>query len=75
MQLCILIPFWNLAYFSKNIKQNHRQINDLKHRIQFDDSIRCRFYCIALIKYMIVVKGLLDYTNLFSPNDCKKNAR
>ena len=24
---------------------------------------------------MIVGKSLLDYTNLFSPNDCKKNGK
>ena len=27
------------------------------------------FYFIAFIGYMIVDKTLLDYTNLFSPND------
>ena len=33
----------------------------------------CGFYCIAFIKYMLAGKTLLDYTNLFSPNDYKKN--
>ena len=33
----------------------------------------CRFYCIAFTEYMLAGKTLLDYTNLFSPNDCKKN--
>ena len=42
-------------------------------RIQFQDSIMCRFYCIAFIEYMIAGKTLLNYTNLFSPNDYKKN--
>ena len=42
-------------------------------RIQFQDSIICRFYCIAFIEYMIAGKTLLNYTNLFSPNDYKKN--
>ena len=41
-------------------------------RIQDDDCIICRFYCIAFIKYMIPGKTLLDYTNIFSPNDYKK---
>ena len=31
------------------------------------------FYCIAFIKYMLAGKTLLDYINLFSPNDYKKN--
>ena len=31
----------------------------------------CGFYCIA-IEYMLAGKTLLDYTNLFSPNDYEK---
>ena len=38
-------------------------------RIQYDDSIMCRFYCITFIEYMIPRKTLLNYTNLFPPND------
>ena len=33
----------------------------------------CGFYCIAFTEYMLAGKSLLDYTNLFSPNDYKKN--
>ena len=33
----------------------------------------CGFYCIAFIEYMLEGKTLLDYTNLFSLNDCEKN--
>ena len=33
----------------------------------------CGFYCIAFIEYMLAGKTLLDYTNLFSLNDYKKN--
>ena len=29
------------------------------------------FYCIAFIEYMLAGRTLLDYTNLFSPNDYK----
>ena len=42
-------------------------------RTQDDDSIICGFYCIAFIEYMIPGKILLDYTNLFSPDNYKKN--
>ena len=42
-------------------------------RIQSDGSIICGFYCAAFIVYMISGKILLHYTNLFSPNDIKKN--
>ena len=33
----------------------------------------CRLFCIDFIEYMLAGKTLLDYTNLFSPNDYKKN--
>ena len=42
-------------------------------RIQDNESIMCGFYCITFIEYMLSGKTLLDYTNLFSPNDYKKN--
>ena len=41
-------------------------------RIQAYDSIMCRYFCIEFINYMLKGKPLLDYTNLFSPNDFKK---
>ena len=44
-------------------------------RIKSDDSIVCRFYCIAFIEYMIEGKTLLDYTNLFSLYSYKKNEK
>ena len=50
--------------------------NDIKSsifRIQVYDSIMCGYFCIEVINYMIKGKTLLDYTNLFSPNDFKKN--
>ena len=34
----------------------------------------CRYFRIEFINYMLG-KTLLDYTNLFSPNDFKKNDR
>ena len=42
-------------------------------RIQDNESIMCGFYCIAFIEYMLAAKTFLDYINLFSPNDYKKN--
>ena len=32
----------------------------------------CGLYRIAFIQYMLTGKTLLDYNNLFSPNDYKK---
>ena len=50
--------------------------NDIKSnifRIQAYDSIMCGYFCIEFFNYMLKGKTLLDYTNLFSPNDFKKN--
>ena len=50
--------------------------NDIKSnifRIQAYDSIMCGYFCIEFINYMLEGKTLLDYTNLFSPIDFKKN--
>ena len=44
-------------------------------RIQAYDSIICGYFCIEFINYMLKGKKLLDYTNLFSPNDFKNNDR
>ena len=51
---------------NKNIKTNI-------FRIQAYDSIMCGYFCIAFIDFMFKGKSLTDYTNLFSPNDFKKN--
>ena len=42
-------------------------------RIPSNDSIMCRFHCIACTEYVIAGNILLGYTNLFSPTDYKKN--
>ena len=43
------------------------------YRIQAYDSIMCGYFCIGFIKFMFNGNSLTDYTNLFSPNDLKKN--
>ena len=54
------------AVGNNNIKSNI-------FRIEAYDSIMCGYFCIEFINYMFKGKTLLDYTNLFSPNDFKKN--
>ena len=51
---------------NKNIKTNIFQIQE-------DNSIMCGYFCIGFIDFMLAGKKLTDYTNLFSPNDFKKN--
>ena len=43
------------------------------YRIQAYDSIMCGYFCIGFINFMFNGKILTDYTNLFSPNDFKKD--
>ena len=66
---------------NKFINNDTRKSSSLKRiksnifRIKAYDSIMCEYFCIKFINYMLKGKTLLDYTNLFSPNDFKKNDR
>ena len=42
-------------------------------RIQVYDSIMCGYFCIGFIDFMLAGKTLTEFTNLFSPNNFKKN--
>ena len=57
---------------SSSLERN-KKIKANIFRIQAYDSIMCGYFCIEFISYMLKGKTLLDYTNLFSPNDFKKN--
>ena len=43
------------------------------YRIQAYDSVMCGYFCIGFIDFMLKGKNLTDFTNLFSPNNFKKN--
>ena len=76
-------PKYTVYFDSFGIEHIPKEINrfinnDIKSnifRIQAYDSIMCGYFCIEFINYMLKGKTLLDYTNLFSPNDFKKNDR
>ena len=42
------------------------------YRIHAYGSIMCGYFCIGFIDFMLKGKSLLDYANLFSPNDYEK---
>ena len=42
-------------------------------KIQAYNSIMCGYFCIGFIDFMLKGKILTDFTNLFSPNNFKKN--
>ena len=51
---------------NKNIKANI-------FRVQANNSVMCGYFCIGFIDFMLAGKKLIDFTNLFSPHDFKKN--
>ena len=70
-----VIWFFGAEYITQdvlnNVKDKFITINIL--RTQSDDSLMCRFSCIAFRENLITGKYLLDYTNLFYPNKYIKN--
>ena len=42
------------------------------HRIEAYDSIKCRYFCIGFIDFMLKGKILLEYSNFFSPTVYEK---
>ena len=42
-------------------------------RVQANDSITCGYFCIEFINFMLNGKSLIEYTNLFSPYNFKRN--
>ena len=73
----------NVAYFDsfgvehipKKIKAfiDNKNITTNIFRIQAYDSIICGYLCIGFIDFMLAGQTLTESTNLFSPNNFKKN--
>ena len=70
---CILRFFWNWIYSSKKNKIKDKSITHNIFRIRDNESVMCGFYYIAFMEYMFAGKTLLEYTDLFSVSDYKKN--
>ena len=66
---------FGVEHISKEIKTfiNNKNIKIDIFRIQAYDSIMCGCFCIGFIDFMLAGKTLTEYTNLFSPNNFKKN--
>ena len=71
----IYFDSFGIEHIPKEIEHaiGNKEIKVSIFRLQAYDSIMCGYYCIEFINYMLKGKTLLDYTNLFSPNDFKKN--
>ena len=66
---------FGIEHIPKEVKKfigNGNMVTNI-YRIQNYDSIMCGYFCIGFIAYMFKGKSLTDYTNLFSPNNFKKN--
>ena len=61
------------------VNNNNNSNNDNKNiitnifRTQAYDLIMCGYFCIGFTDFILVGKTLTEYTNLFSPNNFKKN--
>ena len=67
--------FFRIEHIPEEIKifTNNKNIMANIYRVQNYDSIICGYFCIGFVYYMLMGKSLTDYTNLFSPNNFKKN--
>ena len=64
---------FGVEHIGKEIEKFIRNKNIIKniYRIQAYNSIMCGYFSIGFIDFMLKGKCLLDYTNLFSPNELK----
>ena len=66
---------FGVEHVPKEIKKFIENKNNICNifRIQAYNSIMCGYFCIEFINYVLDGKSLIDFTNLFSPYDFKKN--
>ena len=66
---------FGVEHIPKEIKKfiSNKIIKTNIFRIQAYNSIMCGYFCIGFINFMLSGNTLTDFTNLFSPNNFKKN--
>ena len=66
---------FGVEHITKEIKTfiNNKNIKTNIFRIQAHNSVTCGYFCIGFINFVLAGKTLTEYTNLFSPNNFKKN--
>ena len=71
----IYFDSFGVEHVPKEIKKfiGHRNIKTNISRIQADNSMMCGYFCIGFIDFMFAERSLIDFTNLFSPYNFKKN--
>ena len=71
----IYFDSFGVEHIPKEIKKfiGNKGIKASIFRLQAYYSIMCSYFCIEFINYMFDGKSLIDFTNLFSPHNLKKN--
>ena len=65
---------FGVEHIPKEIMKFIGNKNMIKHfRIQAYESIMCGYFCTGFISFTFKGNSLIDFTNLFSPNDLRKN--
>ena len=73
--LAVYFDSFGIEYIAQGVlnRIKDKSITHNVFRMQYNEPIMYGFYCITFIEYMLAGKTLLCYTNLFSPNNHKKN--
>ena len=71
----IYFDSFGVGHITKEIRRFIRNKNIITNvcRVQAFGSIMCGYFFIGYIDFMLRAKNFLDYTNLFSPNEYRKN--
>ena len=74
-KIVICFDSFGVDHIPKEIKKiiNNKNITANIFRLQAYDSIMCGYFCIGFIDFMLKGNNLTDFTNIFSPNNFKKN--
>ena len=66
---------FGVEHIPKEIKRfvSNKNIKTNIFRMQAYDSIMCGYFCIGFIDFMLAGKTLIEFTNLFSPNNFERN--
>ena len=66
---------FGVEYIPNRIKKfiGNKNTRTKLYRIQAYNSIIPGYFCIGFTDFILKGKSLLEYTNLFSPNDCENN--
>ena len=70
-----LYDSFEVGHITKEIRKfiGNKNIKTTIYRIQAYESIMCGYFCVGFIDFMLKGKSSLQYANLFSPNEYKKN--